>query len=144
MQFLSRANVLCLILVGVALAAPAQRSSGQTLVAQKSSEQKLLGPEIKTLLENNTAHGIWEDREYFQYFDPKGPTIYREARSGVSLGEWYTSDTQFCSIWSRQVSCYDVLHINQGDGKQYVWVIPNSKQRYTFEVFKGNQIPTGR
>jgi hypothetical protein len=129
----------------VALAAPinnlsAQKSLAQKSLAQKSSEQKLSGPEIKTLLENNTAHGIWEDREYFQYFDTKGPTIYREAGSGVSFGEWYVSDTQFCSIWSHQVSCYDVLL----EGKQYVWVIPSTKQRYTFEVFKGNQLPTGR
>ena len=71
--------------------------------------QQLSGPEIKTLLEYNTAHGIWEDREYFQYFDAKGPTSYREAGSGVSFGEWYVSETQFCSIWSHQVSCYDVL-----------------------------------
>jgi hypothetical protein len=91
------------------------------------------------LLENNTAHGTWEDREYFQFFDAKGPTIYREAGSGVSFGEWYASETQFCSIWSHQVSCYDVLL----EGKQYVWVIPSTKQRYTFEVFKGNQMPVG-
>jgi hypothetical protein len=126
---LARACALSLILVGAALAVPTQ---------------KLSGPEIKTLLENNTAHGIWEDREYFQYFDAKGPTIYREAGSGVSFGEWYVSETQFCSIWSHQVSCYDVLRDDQGDGKNYVWVIPSSKQRYTFEVLKGNQMPVGR
>ena len=127
---LARACVLIFVLFGVILAAPSQKSSGQ----------KLSGPEINTLLENNTAHGVWEDREYFQYFDAKGPTIYREAGSGVSFGEWYVSDTQFCSIWSHQVSCYNVLR----DGKQYVWVIPSTKQRYAFEVFKGNQIPTSR
>jgi hypothetical protein len=126
---LARACALSLILVGVTFAAPTQ---------------KLSGPEIKTLLEGNTAHGIWEDREYFQYFDAKGPTIYREAASGVSFGEWYVSETQFCSIWSHQVSCYDVLRDDQGDGENYVWVIPSSKQRYTFEVFKGNQMPVDR
>jgi hypothetical protein len=134
MRNLSQACVLILALFGVILAASSQNSPGQ----------KLSGPEIKTLLENNTVHGIWEDREYFQYFDAKGPTIYREAGSGVSLGEWYTSETQFCSIWSHQVSCYDVLYGDQGNVRQYVWVIPSSKQRYTFEVFKGNQMPTGR
>jgi hypothetical protein len=122
---LARACALSLILVGVALAAPTQ---------------KLSGPEIKTLLENNTAHGLWEDREYFQYFDAKGPTMYREAGSGVSFGEWYASETQFCSIWSHQVSCYDVIL----EDKKYVWVIPSSKQRYTFEVLKGNQMPVGQ
>lgn len=122
--------MLIFVLFGIILAAPSRKSSGQ----------KLSGPEINTLLENNTAHGVWEDREYFQYFDAKGPTIYREAGSGVSFGEWYVSDTQFCSIWSHQVSCYDVLR----DGKQYVWVIPSTKQRYAFGVFKGNQIPTSR
>ena len=127
---LARACVLIFVLFGIILAAPSRKSSGQ----------KLSGPEINTLLENNTAHGVWEDREYFQYFDAKGPTIYREAGSGVNFGEWYVSDTQFCSIWSHQVSCYDVLR----DGKQYVWVIPSTKQRYAFGVFKGNQIPTSR
>jgi hypothetical protein len=122
MRNLTQVCALSLILVGVALAAPTQ---------------KLSGPEIKTLLENNTAHGIWEDREYFQYFDAKGPTIYREAGSGVSFGEWYVSETQFCSIWSHQVSCYDVIL----ESEKYVWVIPSSKQRYTFEVLKGNQMP---
>jgi hypothetical protein len=134
MRNLSRACTLSFILVGVALAAPNQNLSAQ----------KLSGPEIKTLLENNTAHGIWEDREYFQFFDVKGPTIYREAGSGVSFGEWYTSDTQFCSIWSHQVSCYDVLRSDQDDGKQYVWVISSTKQRYAFEVFEGNHMPVGR
>jgi hypothetical protein len=130
MRNLSRACTLALIVFSVVLAAPSQKSSGQ----------KLSGAEIKTLLENNTAHGVWEDREYFQYFDAKGPTMYREAGSGVSFGEWYASETQFCSIWSHQVSCYDVLR----DDKQYVWVIPSSQQRYTFEVFKGNQMPNSR
>jgi hypothetical protein len=134
MRNLSRACVLIFVLCSVVLASS----------SQKSSEQKLSGPEIKTLLENNTAHGLWEDREYFQFFDAKGPTMYREAGSGVSFGEWYASETQFCSIWSHQVSCYDVLRSDQGDGKQFVWVIPSTKQRYTFEVFKGNQMPTGR
>jgi hypothetical protein len=138
MRNLSQVCALRLILVGVAMAAP-----HQNLSAQKSSGQKLFGPEIKTLLENNTAHGIWEDREYFQFFDAKGPTSYREAGSGVSFGEWYTSETQFCSIWSHQVSCYDVLHSDQSDDR-YVWVIPSTKQRYTFEVFKGNRMSTGR
>lgn len=118
------------VLFGVIFAASGQKSPAQTLS----------GPEIKTLLENNTAHGLWEDREYFQFFDAKGPTTYREAGSGVSFGEWYANDTQFCSIWSHQVSCYDVLL----EGKQYVWVIPSTKQRYTFEVFKGNQMPVGQ
>jgi hypothetical protein len=130
MNTLARVCVLVLVFVGVALAAPSQNLSAQ----------KLSGPEIKTLLENNTAHGLWEDREYFQYFDAKGPTIYREAGSGVSFGEWYASETQFCSIWSHQVSCYDVIL----ESEKYVWVIPSSKQRYTFEVLKGNQMPVGR
>ena len=133
MQILSRACVLVFVFYSVILAAP---------------NQKLSGPEIKTLLENNTAHGVWEDREYFQFFDVKGSTIYREAGSGVSFGEWYASETQFCSIWSHQVSCYDVLrsdlNSDQGDGNQYVWVIPSTKQRYAFEVQKGNQMPVGR
>ena len=121
--------VVSLVLFTMVLAAPVQQLQAQ----------KLSGPEIKTLLENNTAHGIWEDREYFQYFDAKGSTSYREAGSGVSFGEWYVSDTQFCSIWSHQVSCYDVLL----EGKQYVWVIPSTKQRYPFTVLKGNQMPVG-
>jgi hypothetical protein len=125
MRNLTRACALSLILVGVALAVPTQ---------------KLSGPEIKTLLENNTAHGLWEDREYFQFFDAKGPTIYREAGNGVSFGEWYASETQFCSIWSHQVSCYDVIL----ESEKYVWVIPSSKQRYTFEVLKGNRVPVGQ
>ena len=131
--FLARARVLIFVFFGliysVILAAP---------------NQKLSGPEIKTLLENNTAHGVWEDREYFQFFVEKGSTIYREAGSGVSFGEWYASDTQFCSIWSHQVSCYDVLRSDQGDNKKYIWVIPSTKQRYAFEVQKGNQMPVGR
>jgi hypothetical protein len=129
------AYILIFVLFNVVLAVPNHHS-----LAQQPSEQKLSGPEIKTLLENNTVHGIWEDREYFQYFDAKGPTTYLEVGSGASFGEWYVSETQFCSIWSHQVSCYDVLK----DGKRYVWVIPSSQQRYTFEVFKGNQMPVGR
>ena len=125
---IARACVLIFVFYSVILAAP---------------NQKLSGPEIKTLLENNTAHGVWEDREYFQFFDEKGSTIYREAGSGVSFGEWYASDTQFCSIWSHQVSCYDVLR-SDSDDKKYVWVIPSTKQRYVFEVQKGNQMPVGR
>jgi hypothetical protein len=117
---------------------------GISASGQKSPEQKLSGPEIKSLLENNTAHGLWEGRAYFQFFDAKGPTVYRETGSGDSFGEWYASETQFCSIWSHQVSCYDVLRNDQNDGKGYVWVIPSSQQRYAFEVLKGNQMPVGK
>jgi hypothetical protein len=103
MRNLARACALAFIFFSIIFAAPNQKSSGQNLSTQKSQTQKLSGPEIKTLLENNTAHGIWEDREYFQFFDAKGPTIYREAgtpatRNFVRSGRIRFRVTTCCAV----------------------------------------------
>ncbi len=97
---------------------------------------KLSGEAIKKILAGNTIHGFWNTIEYHQFFNTDGTTLYKPIGHTADKGNWFVNTNQFCSIWGRAQSCYDVYQ----DGKKLLWVVSSSTY-YASEILAGNQLP---
>ncbi len=98
----------------------------------------LTANEIKKLLAGNTAIGKWNGREYRQYFNADGTTIYATKNTKSSLGRWgvnYKLNT-YESLWNEaRWDSYQVMR----DGDVLFWRDADQKQ-YQFKVLSGQQL----
>lgn len=100
---------------------------------------KLKAHEIDALLSGNTAVGTWEGAPYRQFFASDGSTIYAQAGSRSTLGEWRidTERDEYQSIWPRDAE-WEGWFVMEYAGT-YFWVSKKTPPT-PFEVLEGEQL----
>ncbi len=100
---------------------------------------KLKAHEIDALLSGNTAVGTWEGAPYRQFFASDGSTIYAQAGSRSTLGEWRidTERDEYQSIWPRDAD-WEGWFVMEYAGT-YFWVSKKTPPT-PFEVLEGEQL----
>lgn len=100
---------------------------------------KLTSSQITDLLSGNTAVGKWQGADYRQYFDTDGHTIYAQAGSRSTRGEWRVDTVldEYQSIWPRDPE-WEGWYVMEFAG-DYYWV-SKSTPPTPFRIVAGRQL----
>ncbi|MDJ0613845.1 MAG: hypothetical protein QNJ29_09210 [Rhizobiaceae bacterium] len=100
---------------------------------------KLTSEQVAKLLTGNTAIGKWQGKRYRQYFGSDGVTIYVQAGSRSTRGEWRVDrETQeYQSIWPNDAD-WEGWFVMEYAGAYY-WV-SKSTPPTPFRVVEGQQL----
>ena len=81
-----------------------------------AKEVPVNSPELDLLFSNNTFHGVHYGKKTVQYFSDSGATWWMSSGDvKPSEGTWRIKNSQYCSNFGNEESCYDVVHDNSQD-----------------------------